>query len=207
MPGIRLAIVDDHQLFAEALKNILPIYTHIQSIETFPSGHSFFTFLESNTIDLVLLDLGIKDGQNGFQILEELKYRRPQIKVIVVSMHTQAEYMARVQQLGGNGYVPKDAGASVLKEAIQSVMTTDTFFSIDSSELANPFNSLSATENKIALALLQGLSNKQIAENFHRSKETIDTHRKNIYRKLEVSSVIDFVKLGVKYGMVIDAIE
>lgn len=207
MSEITIAIVDDHQLFADALKNVLPVYTNVRHIETLSSGPELYTYLETNTIDVLLLDLGIKDGPSGFEILKEVKFRRPQIKVIVVSMHTQQEYISKVKDLGGNGYVPKNAGASILRDAIRAVLAKDTFYTNLEESLSNPFNELSSTEKKIALALLQGLSNKQIAENLHRSLETINTHRKNIYKKLEVNNVVEFVKLGVKYGMITDSVQ
>ncbi|PCJ65340.1 MAG: hypothetical protein COA58_10805 [Bacteroidetes bacterium] len=204
MDELNIAIVDDHQLFADALKNVLPIYGNIESIITFTTGKQLYTHLESNSIDLILLDLGIKEGDNGFEILKEVKYRRPKIKVIVVSMHTQQEYISEIEKLGGNGYVPKDAGAKILNNAINSIFMKDVFYNASDAAFENPFNTLSSTENKIAKAILLGNSNKQIAEDLFRSKETIDTHRKNIYRKLDVNGIVDFIKLGVKYGMVSD---
>jgi DNA-binding NarL/FixJ family response regulator len=207
MDKLDIAIVDDHQLFADAIKNVLPIYGTIKSIVTFNTGKQLYTHLETNSLDLILLDLGIRDGDNGFEILKEVKYRRPQIKIIVVSMHTQQEYVSRVQELGGNGYVPKDAGAKILKDVITSVFTTDTFCNASNAAYCNPFNNLSPTENRIATLIIKGKSNKEIAEELNRSKETIDTHRKRIYRKLDVHSIVQFIKLSVKYGMVTDAVE
>ncbi len=137
MDKLDIAIVDDHQLFADAIKN-----NNIKSIITFNTGKQLYTHLETNSLDLILLDLDIRDGDNGFEILKEVKYRRPQIKIIVVSMHTQQEYVSRVQELGGNGYVPKDAGAKILKDVITSVFTTDTFCNASSAACYNPFNNL-----------------------------------------------------------------
>ncbi len=122
-------------------------------------------------------------------------------------MHTQQEYVSRVQELGGNGYVPKDAGAKILKDVITSVFTTDTFCNASNAAYCNPFNNLSPTENRIATLIIKGKSNKEIADELNRSKETIDTHRKSIYRKLDVHSIVQFIKLSVKYGMVTDTVE
>jgi len=122
-------------------------------------------------------------------------------------MHTQQEYVSKVQELGGNGYVPKDAGAKILKDVITSVFTADTFCNASSAAYCNPFNNLSPTENRIAKLIIKGKSNKEIADELSRSKETVDTHRKNIYRKLDVNSIVDFIKLSVKYGMVTDAVD
>ena len=204
---LKIAIVDDHKLFAEALKNVLPLYNDTKEVNTFINGEGLLTHLESAEVDLVLLDLGIKEGMNGFDTLTELQRRRPDVKVIVISMHTQNEYVNRVRRLGGSGYLPKDTSSETLREAIHAVMRSDTFYTTLKQYSDNPFNSLSKSEIKVAMHLLSGKSNAQIAEEIFRSKETIDTHRKNIYRKLEVNSVVDFVKLGVKHGMLTDAIQ
>ena len=206
MSELKIAIVDDHQLFADAIKNVLPIYGNIKSLITFNTGRALFTHLELNEIDLVLLDLGIKDGDNGFDILADLKQRKPHIKIIVVSMHTQQEYVSKVKKLGGNGYVPKDAGVKILKEAINKIYTGDIFYNASEAALANPFDALSPAENKVAIEILRGKNNREIAEEFFRSQDVIKTHRKSIYRKLDVNNVVEFTKLGVKYGIITDTI-
>ncbi|MFT4598796.1 MAG: DNA-binding NarL/FixJ family response regulator [Bacteroidia bacterium] len=207
MDKLNIAIVDDHQLFADALKTVLPIYCDIDHISTFINGDLLLTHLESHDVDLVLLDLGIQEGMNGFETLKELTYRKPNIKAIVVSMHTQQEYIDKVRDLGGNGYLSKDAGALKLKIAINYVMANDKFYTTLQPDVPNPFNNLSPTESKIAKLIIKGKSNKAIAKELSRSKETIDTHRKSVYRKLDVNSIVDFIKLSVKYGMVTDAVE
>jgi two-component system invasion response regulator UvrY len=204
MSNLNIAIVDDHQLFADAIKNILPLYGNQGEINTFSNGDKLMTFLESNTIDVALLDLGIKEGMNGFETLKQLKQHKPHVKVIIISMHTQQEYIDRVRVLGGNAYLPKDCGAEQLMKAINWSVDDKPFYTTINGVSSNPFNDLSKTEYKVALELLNGKSNQEIAEIFFRSVDTINSHRKNIYKKLDVANVVEFVKLGIKFGLIQD---
>ena len=204
MSNLNIAIVDDHQLFADAIKNVLPLYGNQGEINTFPNGDKLMTFLETNDIDVALLDIGIKEGMNGFETLKELKRRKPHVKTVIISMHTQQEYINRVEALGGNAYLPKDCGAEQLKKAINWVVDDKPFYTTLNGVDSNPFNVLSKTEYKVALQLLNGKSNQEIAEIFFRSVDTINSHRKNIYKKLDVANVVEFVKLGIKFGLIQD---
>ena len=204
MNQLNIAIVDDHEMFAEAISNTLPIYGDFGTIVIFNSGEGLLTFLETNKADIVLLDLGMQTGLNGFETLTELKKRKPSIKVIVISMHTQSEYIKRVKELGGNGYLTKDSGVKKIKAAIDFILRNDEFYLLDTLKTPNPFDQLSETELRIVKLLLTGKSNTEIADKIFRSAETINSHRKNIYKKLGVSSVVEFVKLGMKFGITSD---
>lgn len=122
-------------------------------------------------------------------------------------MHTQQEYVSKVQELGGNGYIRKGTGAKILKDAITSVVTTDTFYNASIAANCNPLNDLSPTENKIAKLIIKGKSNTEIAEELYRSKETVDIYRKNIYRKLKITSIVQFIKRNVKCGTATDTVD
>lgn len=203
----KIGIVDDHSLFAEALKNVLPIYCPVKEIECFAKGEELMTFLETHELDVVLLDLGIRDGMNGFVALEQLKTFRPQLKSIVVTMHEKKDYMVKAQSLGANAFLSKDCGAKILGETIQKVMSESQFIAEVEGEGNNPFNMLSKTELIVCKQLLMGKSNSQIAADTFKATTTIDSHRKNIYRKLEVNSIVEFIKLAVKHGMLNDVVE
>lgn len=207
MSKLKVAIVDDHTLFSDALKNVLPINGKIESIHTFINGELFLTHLETNEVDVVLLDLGIKEGLNGFETLRELKVRRPNVKCLILTMHTQKEYIEKIQELGANGYMSKESSASELNKAIDYIIRNPHFYCTIDIKETNPFNLLSPAETRVSTEILKGKTNREIAEIFFRTKDNIDTHRKNIYRKLEVNNVVEFVKLGVKHGMITDSVQ
>ncbi|PCJ66856.1 MAG: hypothetical protein COA58_05235 [Bacteroidetes bacterium] len=204
MNDLSIAIVDDHILFADALKEVLPVNSTIATAITFSRGEDLLTHFESDSVDLVLLDVGIKNGKSGFEILKEIKYRRPHIKVIMLSMHTQRKYVNTAKELGANGYLIKESSAQDLKKAIDKVARGCDFYTDHEFNEPNKLDILSKSEYEIAELLIQGKSSKEIAEETFRSKETIDTHRKNIYRKLEINGIVDLLRLGVKHGMILD---
>lgn len=200
---IQIAIVDDHALFSNALKNVLPIYGNLNVVGTAKNASNLWALFELNQIDLVLLDLGLGEEENGFDILEQLKARNIKTKVLVISMHTQKSYIEKAKNLGANGFMAKESETEELIEAIEAVTKSDIFYcNIQSAFVNSPFEVLTKTELEIVRLLIMGKNNQTIADETYRAKHTVDAHRKNIYKKMEINGIVDLVKLGVKYGLV-----
>jgi two-component system invasion response regulator UvrY len=197
---MKLAIVEDHQMFSDAIKNVLPDFIEIDSIDTFTTSVDFFTHLEYQEVDALLLDIRLKGEQSGYDVLLELKKRRPHIQVIMVSQHTQKEYVAKARELGANGYVYKDHGADELARALSHIKRdSGTFYCNEILEFDNPFDQLTKTEQKVARKLASGQKSQSIADELFRSVDTIKTHKKNIYRKLNVNGVSGLTNLASKW--------
>ena len=196
---MHVVIVDDHKLFADALKNVLPAYRHFDSIKVVRTSSKLLTLLEYEPIDVVLLDITLKDGMNGFETLQELKRRKPEVKVIIISMHTQKEYVNRARELRADAYVFKDLGADELENAFSHIYRKGGFYCNEIEREENPFDVLTKTERKVVAQIASGLTSQEVADKLFKSRHTIDTHRKNIYRKLDVNHVSELTKMASKW--------
>jgi two-component system nitrate/nitrite response regulator NarL len=137
----------------------------------------------------------------------------PQVKVLILSMHTNPDYVARILQSGARGYVLKEAPTEDLIKAIETVYAGETFFSNDVARMAlnqfvrgsgsgGPFNQLTKREREVLTHIAEGLSNKEIASRLGVGVRTVETHRERIMRKLNIHSVAGLTKYAVAKGLV-----
>lgn len=194
----RVVLADDHQLLIEGIKTLLEKIEDIEIAETFNNGSDLLSYLDKNSVELVLLDLNMP-GQDGLKCLSIIKKLYPAVKVMVLTSYDQPELVAEVKKLEGNGYVIKNASASELTHAImeviagreyfpakQTVVTQDGSFFFD--DFLKKFQ-LTKREVDIIRLVCSEMSSKEIAANLFLSEFTVNTHRKNIFKKLGVKNV------------------
>lgn len=192
---VKTIIVDDHQLFAEGLSRILQDLKHIELTGTVNSSTELLNFLKDEDIELILLDIQLKN-ENGIDICTDLKKRFPEMKVILISMYDPGTLISEIRKCNANGYIPKSADAEAVKDSINRVLNgEDVFLEIDfKSHVEEPyFKIISTREREIILLIKQGLTARQISEELNISRFTVNTHRKNILRKLKLNSVKDLI--------------
>ena len=198
----RLLLVDDHPLVREGLKARLSTLPALEVVGEAGSAEEACTQLALTGPDLVLMDVGMKDV-NGIDLTRELLARRPGLLVLILSMYDNPEYVNRAMQAGARGYVLKDAPASDIIDAIAAVTAGGTFLRpavsgrLFRSQTPRPVMSL--RESEILACLAKGRSSKQIAQELDLSVRTVESHRQNIKRKLNLDGQAELIKYAVEH--------
>jgi DNA-binding NarL/FixJ family response regulator len=199
---IRIAIADDHTLFAKGIEGLLEEHEDLEVLGLFSNGKELVDFLETSKVDVVLTDLNMPI-LNGFGVLSSVKEGNSKTKVIVLSMYDEEKIYKESIDKGADGFVLKDADPDELVFTIREVHEGRHVLNFDRViEQARPnafFDSfrdkyrLSRREIEIIKLIKEGLTNKDIAEELGLSQSTVETHRKNIHNKLGVSSRVELV--------------
>jgi len=196
-------IVDDHPMVAEGVCAILETYDDITVAATLGSGQDAIDQIARLTPDVVLLDLNMP-GMSGLTATEIILERRPETKILILSMHDSQEYIATAMAHGASGYLLKDVPTDQIKEAIDHVMAGGTYLCSGASTAIKPNptrEALTGREQTILLELAQGKSNKDVAHTLDISVRTVETHRKNIKRKLGISSTAGLTRYALEHGV------
>lgn len=193
----KVMLVDDHALIREGIKQLLEFDGSIDVIEQASDGAECLEKLQHVQPDILLLDINMPNV-NGIEVLEEIKKKNIPVKVLMLTVHSEAEYLVQAVDIGANGYILKDSGSEELKKAIQSVMDGDSYIQpslipslnsrlvnrdIDKEKIA----ALTKREMEILTQIAGGMFNKEIAMNLNISERTVKNHISNIFKKIDVS--------------------
>lgn len=202
--SIRILIVDDHQLVRDGLRVRLGTIARFQVVAEADTSESALAMAEQHEIDLVLMDINLK-GVTGIEAAARFHELHPNVAVIMLSMHDKAEYVLQSIQSGARGYVLKDAPASDIVTAIDTAMAGGVFYS---EALKQRFDAplpkvtlLTPREKEILQRIARGYSNKQVARELDLSVRTVETHRWNIKRKLNIDGQADLVRFAVENAL------
>ena len=200
-PSIRLLLVDDHPLVRDGLRARLDAMAHLRVVGEAGNGQDALTLAASQQPDVMLVDIGMKD-KNGLVLTERLCAQHPAIRVLILSMYDNPEYVSRAMCAGARGYVLKDAGSHEIIAAIDAVAAGGSYYSAGVAPIprraAGPC--LSEREREVLILLAQGLSNKAIALQLDISVRTAETHRLSVRRKLEIDSAAGLAKFAIEQG-------
>ena len=210
MNEIKLIIADDHELFRKGLAELLRKHDDIKIVKSVGDGLEFMELVNSQfEADIVLLDITMP-SMDGFQVLKELKTSASDIKPIVISMHNDGNYIAKCAKMGAYGYLLKNTDEAELILAIRSVNNGKKYFSAEISEKMINFmsaqstseNVLSNKETEVLGLISKGLTTKEIAATLFVSSRTIETHRANVLKKLEVKNTAELIKKATKMNLI-----
>lgn len=202
----RIIIVDDHPMVAEGIEALLEGYDDIEVLATLGNGEEAVRAAQELGPDVVLMDLNMPQV-NGLAATEMILERAPATKVLILSMHDTPEYISSALNHGAMGYVLKDVQTEEIKLAVDTVMAgkpylcTGAKVSITPKEDSGQRESLTNREQSILLELAQGRSNKEVARILDISVRTVETHRRNIKRKLGISSTAGLTRYAMEHGM------
>lgn len=207
MSSIKIFITDDHLLILEGLSAILESISGIEVIGMSQSAVDTLEKLKEIKPDLLITDFHMP-GVSGQELLREVKKNYPKIKVLILSMHEEIPEIVDLIKDKADGYILKNSGKEEFIVAIQKVMAGEKYFSSSIvhqllRDLNNPLldtKALSNQELKIAKLLANGLSSPLIAEQLFISVNTVNTHKKRIYAKLNIANLQELVKLGAQKG-------
>ncbi|MBR7887733.1 response regulator transcription factor [Marinomonas sp. A79] len=205
---IRVLLVDDHMLVLDGLQARLELEDNIDIIATASNGLEALEKAAETQPDLVLMDVSMP-VLNGLEATKRFKSEQPKVKVLMLSMHNDKEYILSLIQSGANGYVLKDVSSEELVQAIGTVCQGGTYFSSGASEaLFSPSvapkqcDELSKREIAVLKEVAIGLSNKEIASTLSISVRTVETHRQNIKNKLDIHSSAGLVKYAIEHNLI-----
>ncbi|MBM2291068.1 response regulator transcription factor [Sulfitobacter pseudonitzschiae] len=202
---IRVLVVDDHPMVAQGIQSILESYDDLMVVGTLGNGRDVINQLDTLKPHVILMDLNMPE-MGGLTATELVLERSPDTAVLILSMHDSPEYIASALDHGARGYVLKDVPTDEIKDAIDAVMRGERYLCTGAQGSIEPKSGdirsqLTDREQTILLQLAQGLSNKDVARDLDISVRTVETHRKNIKRKLGISSTAGLTRYAMEHGV------
>ncbi len=213
---IRVLIADDHSMLRQGLKQILELEKDIIVVSLATNGSEAVQFAQEFSPDVILMDINMP-GLNGLEAISEIRKMNLPVKIIVLTIHEDREYLFKTLQMGAEGYVLKDAETDVLIEAIRSVHAGNSFIQPNmTKELIKEFNrvtmrenskhemkNLTAREMEVLELIAEGMINKEIARQLFISEKTVKNHVSNIFKKLNVSDRTQAAIYAFKHNFMI----
>ena len=210
--SVKVMLADDHALMREGIKQLLEFDGSIEVIDEANNGKECLEKLEKIEPDILLLDINMPD-MNGIEVLEELKKQNKNIKILMLTVHSEVEYLIKAIDIGANGYILKDSGSLELKQAINVIMTDGSYIQPSllpalNSRLINrdidkeKLESLTKREIEILIQVAGGMFNKEIANNLDISERTVKNHISNIFKKIDVSDRTQAAVFAIKNNVV-----
>tara|TARA_R110000737_G_scaffold174570_1_gene199917 strand:+ start:791 stop:1468 length:678 start_codon:yes stop_codon:yes gene_type:complete len=199
----RVAIVDDHPLVAEGIEAILDSFPDLEVVGTYSNGRAIIEAVPTLNPDVILLDLNMPE-MGGLTACEILLENHPDLRILILSMHDSPEYISTALDHGALGYVLKDVPTDEIKRAIDAVMRGERYLCTGAQGSLTPqpgAGHLTNREQTILLQLAQGQSNKEVALTLDISVRTVETHRKNIKKKLGISSTAGLTRYALEHGV------
>ena len=201
-PFVHILLVDDHPLVRDGLRARLETIPHFAVVAEAGSATEALEQAGKQNIDLVLMDINLSGGMNGIELTGRFNTLFPEIAVLMLSMHDKAEYVMQAIQAGARGYVLKDAPATDIITAIDTVMSGGIYYSAGlAKQLSRPLPPamlLTPREREVLQCIATGKSNKHIAREMNLSVRTVETHRLNIKRKLGIEGQADLIRFALE---------
>jgi two-component system response regulator NreC len=213
MNRTKVLLVDDHQIIIDGMKSLLQNSDEIKVAGEANNGREALRVMEILEPDVVLMDIDMP-VMNGIDTLKEIGKRFPGVKVIILSMHNEAGMIKSLMNIGAQGYLLKSCTQDELIGAIRKVAGGQPFFSPEVTlSLLKPdadnhtgfdqqIELLTDRETEILKLIAEGFSNKEIGSKLFISHRTVDTHRTNLMKKLNVSNIAGLISYAIKNGIV-----
>ncbi len=213
---IRVVVADDHAVVREGIRHVLAADPGFVVVGEAASAAGALALAGEARPDVVVLDVTMPGG-SGLDVVPALREAAPGARVLVLSVHDHAEYVARSERVGAHGYLRKDTSPVELRDAIRRVHAGERFFASPSAAPAavepaaagarqragerSPLDLLTARETDVLRGIADGLTNKEIAAQHGISTRTVESHRESLMRKLGIRSVAGLTKLAVESGL------
>lgn len=213
MDAIKLVIADDHSMIREGLKQLLELEGQFKVIAEASDGVECLEILSKEVPDVLLLDINMPN-KNGLDVLKKLNQSgNRKVKVLVLTVHNEVEYLIKAVELGVDGYVLKDSESSELKKAIMTILNGETYIQPDLIPMLNAkmismendydkIDSLTKRELDVLKNLAIGMYNKEIATKLEISERTVKNHVSNIFKKIGVSDRTQAAVFAIKNNLI-----
>lgn len=210
----KIIIVDDHPIVLNGLRNMFKNIQGITVVNVASNGVEAMRLLQRYAIDIVVTDLQMPE-MDGFELIENIKFKYPTIKLIVLTMHDDIWRIKKLMRFEVNSILSKSAGEQDMQNALNAIgknekyydaFTKSIIFDIltqDDNTSSDP-NNISFTDREVQILqfIYEGLTTLEIADKMNKSKNTIDTHRKNMFLKCDVKNIAGLLKYGLKKGYI-----
>ncbi len=205
----QVAIADDHQIFRQGLSMLLNSMPDIKVVAQAANGKELIDYLQKLSIDLVFLDINMPE-MNGLDTAQWIKNHFPSIKIVVLTMHTDNQYIKSVLNAGVSGYLLKTADNTQIEKAVNTIIHGNTFFSDEIKKIMNEeqqstndlkeiaLQSLTKRELEVLQLICQGITTQEIAEKLFLSHKTVEGHRSNLMLKTGTKNAVDLVIFAIK---------
>lgn len=211
----RIVIAEDHTILREGLRSLLCSDPDFDVVGEAEDGRDAIRCVEALSPDLVLMDLSMP-RMNGLDAIKEIKKQNPEIKIIVLTVHKTEEYILATLQAGADGYLLKDATHSELVMAIKNVLAGKRYLSPGISEKViegylegrrtlktkSSWDTLTQREREILKLIAEGYKNKEVADYLYISLKTVEKHRSNLMRKLDLHNVAALTVFAAEKGLI-----
>lgn len=192
---IKIGLVDDHQLILDGIQKLLDSVENYEIVFVVNRAREALELMEKNPVDLVITDVAMPD-LNGAQFIKKVRQKDQKVKIMVLSMYKTD----LVDESEINGYILKESSSETILKKVKEVLERDSRLS-QFSEIDTQ-NSLSKREQEIVVEIGNGLSSEQIAEKLFLSYYTVETHKKNIFLKLNVKTTAELIKKAMFLGVI-----
>jgi len=210
---IEVMLIDDHKMVREGMKQLLEYDNKIKTISEGASGMDCLKLLKQKVPDVLLLDINMPD-MNGIEVVKEIRKRKLHVKILMLTVHKEVEYLLHLLDIGIDGYILKDSGSEELIKAIQIVNSGEHYIQ---PELLPALNSrlvkrdtdkdkmkmLTDREVEVLKLVAEGKFNKEIASQLNISERTVKNHISNIFKKIDVSDRTQAAVFAIKNNLII----
>lgn len=208
---IRVLLADDHTIVRAGLKEILDGTGDIRVVAEAASGNETLARVRDTELDVVVLDLSMP-GRSGIELIKQIRSERSKLRVLVLSMHSEAQYAVRALKAGASGYLTKEGAADQLVAAIRRIAAGGAFVSPETAERlaldftqpddALPHARLSDREFQVFQAIVAGRSVSAIAKQLSLSVKTVSTHKANLMEKMRIDNQAELVRYAVRHKLI-----
>lgn len=210
--AIKIMIADDHSMIREGLKSLLELEGDIQVVAEAEDGVDCLEKLKICTPDVLLLDINMP-RKNGLEVLQTLKPSKSKVKVLVLTVHNEVEYLMKAVDIGVDGYILKDSESAELKKAIFSIVEGENYIQpslipslnskmIEKNRDEGKIESLTKRELEVLKLLAVGMYNKEVAEKLNISERTVKNHVSNIFKKIEVTDRTQAAVFAIRNNLI-----
>lgn len=198
---MKIVLVDDHRIFVEGLSRLMDD-TH-QVLASFSDPTRVPDFIKANDADLLIADYEMP-GLNGIELFEKCKAINPLLKGVLLSMHDETPLIRQAMKAGFHGYLLKNVSRQELLTALEKISNGHRYISAELTKaLIEPENTpqLSAREREVLKLILKEYTNKQIADALHLSERTVETYRKNLFKKANATNIVGLIKFAFAHNL------
>lgn len=212
---IRVLVVDDHAVVREGIRHVLTESAGFSVVGEAESGVRGLELAQQLQPDVVLLDITMP-AESGLDVAARLRQLVPEIRILILSMHEQGEYVLEAVRAGAHGYVLKDTRPAELRDAVRAVHSGEEYFSpavagrlsaalrgeLEIEKSKSKLELLTPRERDVLLLVAEGRTNKEIGAQLEISPRTVETHRESIVRKLQIRTIAGLTRFAIESGLI-----
>jgi len=212
--GLRVVIADDHIVVRQGIRGVLEEVDGLEVVAEAGDGDEAIALVLEHTPDVVVLDVNMP-GKTGLEVARLLRDEAPSVRILILSMHDDPEYVLQAVRAGADGYVLKDVAPAELREAVAAVRDGKEYFTarvsqqlsvglrreIEEEQIRTRMESLTKRETEVLLLIAEGMTNRQIGDRLDISPRTVETHRERVMGKLRIRTVAGLTRFVVEHGL------